>query len=74
LVLWYSAVFSRRARLDPQDSCGTRKPFAVNSLQITAKTAQTAGSAARVKEPSPWIAKDELSAIRRQIALAIGLG
>jgi hypothetical protein len=30
-------------------------------------------SAARVRETSSWIATDELLAIRRQIALAVGL-
>ena len=49
----------------PQNGC-TKRCYALSHCVATT-------SAARVRETSSWIAKDELLAIRRQFALAIGV-
>lgn len=49
----------------PQNGC-TKRCYALSHCVATT-------SAARVRETSSWIAKDELLAIRRKIALAIGV-
>jgi mRNA interferase MazF len=49
----------------PQNGC-TKRCYALSHCVATT-------SAARVRETPSWIAKDQLLAIRRQIALAIGL-